>query len=199
MSCAKILKAELRKSISEETAALPDDYIIASDDGLLLQVVSLKEFVSARNIMIYYSVRREPDTHKIIEAALSMGKTLAFPFCRNGGRMDARIVSNPGDLRPALLGIPAPPESAPVIEREDLELVIVPALTYDRSGYRLGYGGGYYDRYLSGAAAFTVGLARERLIRDNLPSEPHDVAVKCLVTECEVRNTRNGGFVPEGV
>jgi 5-formyltetrahydrofolate cyclo-ligase len=68
-----------------------------------------------------------------------------------------------------------------------LELIIVPALTYDRMGYRLGYGGGYYDRYLLNIPAFTVGMARERLVRDALPRESHDVAMKCLATEkgCE--------------
>ena len=177
-------KPELRKKMIDAIAALPDDYIAASDNGLLLRMTSLYEFAASRNIMMYYSVKREPDTLRIAEAALSLGKVIAFPFCYRGGIMQARIVNSLSELRPAILGIPAPPDDAPVIAPEELELVITPALTYDRSGHRLGYGGGYYDRYLHGIGAYTVGLARERLITDELPREPHDVAVKCVLTEC---------------
>jgi len=100
--------------------------------------------------------------------------------------MEARIVYDLSELQPAMLGIPAPAGTAPVIAPETLDLIIVPALTYDRAGFRLGYGGGYYDRYLFGIPAFTLGLARERLIEAELPKEPHDVAVKCVITECGI-------------
>jgi len=176
-------KDELREILRAEITALPDEYIAESNKGLFLRAVSLNEFISARNIMIYHSVEREPDTISIIEAALSAGKTVAFPYCFRGGKMQARAVRDLTELRPAMLGIPAPADTAPVIAPEELELVIVPALTYDRSGYRLGYGGGYFDRFLSVIPAYTVGLARERLIRDKLPTEPHDIAVKCVITE----------------
>jgi len=177
------LKSELRKIFSKEITELPEGYISESDIGIFLRVVSLSVFVDARNIMIYHSVKREPDTLKLIKTALLMGKTVALPYCFKGGIMQARTVNSLNDLRPAMLGIPAPPENAPVIAPEELDLVIVPALTYDFSGNRIGYGGGYYDRYLSQTPAFTVGLARERLIRRELPVEQHDVTVKCVVTE----------------
>ena len=180
------LKARLRDQISREISALPDAYISNSDEGLFLQVISFEQFVSARNIMIYYSVKREPATRKIAEAALAAGKTVAFPYCYRGGIMQARIVRSLDMLRPAILGIPAPPDDTPVIAPEELDLIIVPALTYDRNGYRIGYGGGYYERYLPGISAFTAGLARERLLKDELPVEPHDVAVKCVITEVRV-------------
>ena len=73
--------------------------------------------------------------------------------------------------------------SAPVIAPEKLDLVIVPALAYDLAGFRLGYGGGYYDRFLTGTQAFKAGLARERLIMDMLPRESHDIAVDSVITE----------------
>ena len=185
------LKAELRKKIADEISSLPEDYITASDMELSRMVISLKEFIDARNIMIYCSVKREPTTLEIAKTALAMGKTTAFPLCYRGGIMHAHAVSSLGELRPAVLGIPAPPDSAPLISPEELDLIIVPALTYDKDGYRLGYGGGYYDRYLPGLSACTVGLARQRLMRTELPREPHDVAVKCIVTEDSIRT--NGG------
>ena len=180
-------KAKLRVRISEEIASLPDEYITASDIGLSARVTELEEFIDARNIMLYYSVKREPATHEIAKAALSAGKTVAFPLCYRGGSMEARIVKSLDELIPAMLGIPAPAAAAALMTPEESDLIIVPALTYDYEGYRLGYGGGYYDRYLPGAAGYTVGLARERLIKAVLPREPHDIAVKCIVTENGIR------------
>ena len=179
-------KTALRMQISKEISSLSDDYVAASDRGLFLRVASLEEFVAARSIMIYCSVKKEPATSEIAETALMSGKTVAFPFCYRGGIMQARVVHSLDELSPAMLGIPAPPETARVIAPEELDLVIVPALAYDQNGYRLGYGGGYYDRYLHDIPAFTVGLARECLIADALPTEPHDIAVKCVITEVRV-------------
>ena len=179
-------KAELRGQVRKEIAALPDSYIADSDNGLFIQVTSMDAFTKARNIMMYCSVEREPDTRAIANAAFSAGKTVAFPFCYRGGEMDARIVRSIDELSPAMLGIPAPPGAAPVIAPGDLDLVLVPALAFDRAGYRLGYGGGYYDRYLIGIPAVTIGLARKLLIRASLPREPHDIAVEYVVTECGI-------------
>ena len=176
-------KTELRKILRDEIAALPGGYIAESDAGLFRQLTSLKEFISARNIMMYYSVKREPDTVLIAKAALSGGKNLSFPYCLGGGIMQARVVRSLSELKPAALRIPAPTSVAPVIAPEELDLVVVPALTYDRAGYRLGHGAGYYDRFLRCTLAYRVGLAREMLIRDELPRQSHDVAVKCVVSE----------------
>ena len=177
------LKAQLRKEILDEISALPEDYVAASDEGIFHRVLALPEFVTSRNILIYHSVSREPATPGIAQAALTGGKTVAFPLCFRGGIMQARIVASLSELRPAMLGIPAPPETAPAIAPGELDLVIVPALAFDLKGFRIGYGGGYYDRYLSGIPAITVGITRERLLRDELPAERHDVAVRCIITE----------------
>ena len=182
-------KSELRKCISEEISNLPDDYVSDSDWGLFLRVTSLKEFAEARSVMIYHSVKREPDTLRIANFALEAGKTVAFPYCFKGGAMQARAVHSLSELNPAMLGIPAPPDKAPIIAPGDLELVIVPALAFDATGHRIGYGGGYYDRYLNGIPAFTVGLARDWLMKRELPKEAHDIAVKCVATENAIINT----------
>ena len=176
-------KAKLRQQISEGISALSDEYIAASDEGIYLSVASTDIFAKARNIMIYYSVKREPATLKLASTALSMGKTVAFPLCYRGGIMQARAVLSLDDLLPAMLGIPAPPDTSPLIAPDELDLIIVPALTYDIRGFRLGYGGGYYDRYLMGISAYTIGIGRERLIKERLPTDTHDIAVNCVATE----------------
>jgi len=183
----KLEKDVLRKRLSEDIALLPVDYLIESNNGIFKRVTELKEFMKARTVMTYYSVKREPDTLKIAKYAMVEGKTVAFPKCYGGGVMEARAVSNFDELKPAVLGIPAPSDNSPVIPHEALDIIIVPALAYDINGYRLGYGGGYYDRYLKGINAFTVGLTRERLMQTGHPVDFHDIAVKCVITECETR------------
>jgi len=181
------IKHALRREVRAEIDALSADYIEASNDGIFLNITNMEQFVQSRSLMIYYSVDREPDTLRIAEAALAMGKTVAFPYCYLGGKMEARAVNSLDELVPAMLKIPAPPKSSAYISPDALDLIIVPALTYDQDGYRLGYGGGYYDRYLENLPAFTAGIARERLLRDALPRETHDIAVNCLVTERSIK------------
>ena len=80
-------------------------------------------------------------------------------------------------------GIWEPPESAPLLAREEIQLALVPALCYDRERYRLGFGGGYYDRWLSGFPGFTVGRCREGVLQPQVPREAHDQRVDLLLTE----------------
>ena len=179
-------KSELRLFIREEIDALPEQYIAESDRGIFEKVSSLPQYKNAQSIMLFYSVQREPDTLELSRVALRDGKTVSFPFCFRGGIMQARSITDLSQMRPAILGIPAPSEDAPIVSPEALDLIVVPALTFDIEGFRLGYGGGYYDRYLKDIPAYTVGIARHRLLRQKVPKEPHDIAVKCLVTEEEV-------------
>jgi 5-formyltetrahydrofolate cyclo-ligase len=178
-----LTKQELRLLIKTKIATLDDDYIKASDNGIVLRVLGLPEFRDARGIMLYRSVEREPDTSEIARVAIETGKTVAFPRCLDGGKMQACVVESLDGFEPSMFDIPAPPDTATVIAPEGLDLVIVPAVAFDAAGYRLGRGGGYYDRYLRSVSAFTVGLARAKLLQGTLPRDPHDVNVDCVITE----------------
>ena len=182
----KELKNKLREEVRAEIDALPDSYITESDMGIYFNVTSMPEFGLAQCVMFYYSVGREPDTLRLAQVALRMGKTVAFPFCYSGGEMEARVVTTLEELKPAMLDIPAPQNASAIITPAELDFIIVPALTYDRKGFRLGYGGGYYDRFLKNTRALTVGFARNRLLKSELPREPHDIAVNRLATEGEL-------------
>jgi 5-formyltetrahydrofolate cyclo-ligase len=180
-------KQALRKRLLEDIDALPEAYIVQSDEGIYKNVVSLTEFNRAETIFCYYGIGREPDTVRIIETALEMGKTVTLPVCFKGGVMEARAIEDLGELRESRIHLMEPLDSVRVISPGALDFIVVPALTYDRNGYRLGRGGGFYDRFLSGVNAFTVGVTRQRLLRDTVPCEAHDVPVACVVTEESIR------------
>jgi 5-formyltetrahydrofolate cyclo-ligase len=103
--------------------------------------------------------------------------------------MVARAIGSLDDLVPGKFGIPAPREGLRNVERDEIDLMLVPAVAFDEEGRRLGRGGGYYDRYLSGFAGPTVGLAREKLLCPAVPTEPHEMRVRFVVTESRVIKT----------
>ncbi len=175
-------KKELRKKTLAEINALPEEYIKSSDSSIREKAESLPEFAAAKTVFAYYSVAREPDTLKIIEDMLAQGKTVALPVSYPHGIMKARVIRGLDEVKSGRYGIPAPPETAEELQPEDIDLIIVPAVTFDREGYRLGYGGGYYDRFLEKTDAFSLGLGREKMLRP-VPIEAHDKQVMCLVTE----------------
>ena len=178
-------KKTVRKMIKDEIEELSEEYIMFSNNGIFENFISLPEFENAKTIFAYISEKREPDTERIIRKALEMGKTVALPISYDNGRMEPHIIKNLDELVSGKYGIPAPKNDAPILKDEDIELIIVPAVTFDRNGFRLGRGGGYYDRFLEKSEAFSVGLGRERLIRE-IPLLPHDMSVSCLVTEAGI-------------
>lgn len=184
-------KAALRKEILEQSDALAIDYLVKSDCGIFDIITNLPEFESARTIFSYYSIGREPDTIKIMEYALKTGKTVTLPVCFKGGIMEARAVESLDELSESWYHLLEPLSSTRVFAPSELDFIIVPALAFDLEGYRLGRGGGYYDRFLIKTEAFTAGITRECFIREALPREEHDMPVRCVVTEKRARLMRS--------
>ncbi|MDR1727963.1 MAG: 5-formyltetrahydrofolate cyclo-ligase [Acidobacteriota bacterium] len=180
-------KPELRKAWMAKEAALPEDYIKASDEGIAHSLFALPEFQRARSVLFFYSIWREPDTHAMMRRALALGKAVALPRTFPKRAMEARLVASLEELEaglvPSKFGIPEPPDAAPVLKPEELDFVVVPAVAFDRDGYRLGHGAGYYDAYLPRTRAFACGVARERMLIARVPREAHDIRVDCVATE----------------
>ena len=160
-----------------------ETYLRACDKPLAERLCALPEYRAARTVLLFVGVGTEPDTLPIIEQALVEGKTVALPRVLGHGIMRAHKIGSLSELVPGAFGIQEPAEESPVIPPSDIDLILVPGLAFARDGHRLGHGGGYYDRYLAACSAFTVGLAREKLLLAAVPAEPHDIPVRCLITE----------------
>lgn len=177
-------KKTFRAEISARIAALDSDYIAKSDRGILEKLLSLPEFIEAPRVFTYLSVGREVDTRDFIERCRKLGKTLALPISRENGAMSFALLDCPlSELPVGRYGIPAPCDSSQELIPEKGDIIIVPALCCDEGAYRLGHGGGYYDRYLVSCKAFSVGLCREVLMTAALPRDKFDLRLNCLVTE----------------
>ena len=176
-------KKELRAEIAAEVAALDSAYCERADAAICSAVAASELYHNARTMFCYIGTDREIDTKALLLRALAEGKRLALPLCVGKGIMEAREIHSLDDLVSGKFGIPAPGEHCPVIAPEEFDLVIVPCSTGNEKGQRLGYGGGFYDRYLGKTTCPKALLCRKQLVKENIPVEEHDLIMDFLVTE----------------
>lgn len=158
------------------------------------KLFQLPEFNTARAVLFYVSFRSEVETCTIIAEALRKEKTVIVPRVNPIDKVlvlyDLRSIS---ELEKGYMGIPEPRLGQDrLVTLNEVDLVVVPGTAFDRTGKRLGYGGGYYDKLLSCKHNIPViALAYSEQILDMIPAEDHDVKVDIIVTEHEVIRTQN--------
>lgn len=165
-------------------------------EPMLRAFLALPELNRANTVMLFYGMGNEPDTQMLIQTLLLQGKTVALPKCLPKRRMKARIVRGLDDLRLGAFGIPEPIEDCPAVERDRIDLILVPNVCCDKQGYRLGRGAGYYDRYLAGYTGFTVALCPEQWLQETLPTDEFDLPVQLVLTE---QKTWRGAEAPRRI
>jgi len=151
------------------------------------QVFRLPEVAAASRLMFYAAVNSEVDTWPMIKQALRENKLVCLPAVEKSTRLlqAFQVRDLEQDLRVGSLGIREPRnDRCPIFTPQDLQVVIVPGVGFDLEGFRLGYGGGYYDRFLRQVPkAKFIALAFECQIVPRLPREEHDIPVHVLVTK----------------
>ena len=178
-------KAALRRSLKEQRAALDLQLCAQWDETIARKVIGSEWFAKADMVLCYVSAGREVDTTAILEAAWRQGKQVAVPRCAAKGQMDFFVINSREDLVPGSYHIPEPREACPRAEATPVSLCIVPGLSFDQRGFRIGYGGGYYDRFLAQFPGKSVGLARSLFFTEKLPTDQYDLAVDAIITEKE--------------
>ncbi len=148
------------------------------------QLLTWTGYQQARTVFLYCALPEEIGTEQLLADALSKGKRVCVPLCtKERGIMEARTILETGQLKSGRFGVPEPPANAPLVRPSDIDLCIVPCLAADESGHRLGYGGGYYDRFLAQTTAQAAVLCMERCLLKALPAETHDLPCTIIVTE----------------
>ena len=180
----RALFKNMRKELSEESRDLLDTALCAN-------ITTLNSFINADTLLAYYPVKGEPDVLNIVRSAYIMGKRVAFPISNSQSyTLSFRYVDSLSDMVEGAYGIPEPPDGAPLCQPTEHSLCILPALTFDLSGARLGYGKGYYDRFLATFPGVAVGAIYSSLLVRRVPTEPHDRPVALLFTEHECWDCR---------
>ena len=179
-------KSALRRRMKAAREGWEAEYRQKADAAIARHVLASEAWRAAGTVFAYVSVGCEVDTRALIEAALREGKRVCAPRCLGKGRMEARAVESLEALVPGAHGLLEPAEGAAIVPPEEIGLTIVPCLAADRRGHRLGYGGGYYDRFLRGAAGASMCLCRARALLEDVPREEHDAAVDMVVSEAGI-------------
>jgi len=180
----------LRSKEREYRASLPPEEKSRMDHIIFNRLLSDGDFHRAGLILAYVSTPIEVDTHAIITYSIKAGKRVAVPRCVDGTRlMEFVEISSMADLAAGAFGVLEPDLSKGLSKidpsRRDLSgsVCIVPGLAFDRMGYRLGYGKGYYDRFLSDYPGKTIGICYSGCVHRQLPHGRMDRAVDLLITD----------------
>ena len=165
------------------------------DAAITKRLISLYEYKKAETVLCYVSRDDEISTEKIIEYSLKNNKRVGVPFCtETKGVMTFYSINSLNDLQNGRFGIKEPiVTSCKQIDSYDNTVVIVPALCVSRNGFRLGYGGGYYDRFLADKSVTSIGLCYNDLIIDNIDINDYDIPLDIIITENELIYCNNGG------
>lgn len=182
-------KNKLRAEYKIKRANIPSDEKTLLDKKICERFLSLASFRFADTLLMYHPLDGEVNVTPIAEAALKLGKRVAYPKCKTRAHtMDFYFVESLAELKSGAYGIYEPDESNPIYNIKDKNIhcgtiCLIPALLYDKSGYRIGYGKGFYDRYLSHFKGVKAGIAYSDFIVDNLPRGRYDLAVDYILSE----------------
>jgi 5-formyltetrahydrofolate cyclo-ligase len=181
--------SQLRKTILAARNNLSKDELLKKSGIIRKKILGDEKIMSKNTFFVYVSFRSEVATFDLINGLLSAGKTVTVPITRTREkRLDAiRIQNLDADLVPGYCDIPEPPESLCRTNRVDpteIEVIFLPGSVFDERGGRFGYGGGFYDRFVSAIPkSLRVGLAFELQIVEKAPLQPHDELLDLVITE----------------
>ena len=170
------MKSELRKQVLQEMKAIPRERKKAMDQALTEQLLQHPFYQEAKIIATYLSFPHEFQTQELIEQALKDDKKVLIPKTYPKGRMDF-VVYDPQQLVKTSFGLLEPQGDLEVVEPSQIDLIHVPGLAFTREDYRIGYGGGYYDRYLEYFTGHSMSTIYPCQIQDFI-AEAHDIPVQ---------------------
>ena len=192
-------KRELRRELRRARSAMPAPDRAEADAAVATRLLATDEWRAARTLLCYLSFGSEVETRALLDRAWERGMEVALPRCVEGTRLmewfrvsslDGLVRSDLGVLEPARDASALVEPSCGIRGSDPSQLAIVPGMAFDPRGYRLGYGGGFYDTFLDGFAGVACGLCRGAQIRADLAADGvldvHDQACDLVVTEAAV-------------
>lgn len=153
-------------------------------------LLSLPVYQKAKTVFCFVSMPEEIDTGFFLQRAWLDGKRVVVPRCGQKGVMAAYEVSSLDDLETGQYGIREPKAYCALVAPEEIDFGVIPCLSCDREGFRLGHGGGYYDRYLEGMDFPTAVICREALLLEKTAIEPFDTQMDWVITENEILSVK---------
>lgn len=179
-------KKALRTSISSKKALLSKEQISMVGQELCAELVKTEAYQKAAAVFLYVSFNQEIDTSFIMDYALKDGKIVAVPKVY-GKEMRFHVITGLTDLEPGYMSIPEPKDTLPEIVLQQNDLLLMPGLAFDCKGNRCGYGGGFYDRYLSEhPCSNKIAMGYSFQLVDVIAAQDHDIPVDSLLISKQV-------------
>lgn len=177
-------KSEIRRRMREELARLSPAEREAGSCAIRDRLLRQPAWSSARCILLFAPLPGEPDVFPLLLRALEEGKTVALPAYLPAcdGYVPKAVRRVPQDLVEGRFGVREPGKECPVVAPNQLDLVLVPGVAFTPGGWRVGRGKGYFDRLLTMVRGITCGVGFERQLLEQVPVEPHDIRLNCILT-----------------
>lgn len=185
----KSLKTEVRKMCLNHRAAMGEEERKSKSKIIQQKLLELPEFKKAKVVLLFLDFRGEVETMALAEATIALGKRLILPRCAPQCiLLPIEVHDLTQDLEPGAFGIREPKLTLGVVEPSEIDLVIIPGSGFDLNGNRLGYGGGFYDRFfmLMNPSTPKVALSFECQVVAQVPVDKHDAKMTMLITENDV-------------
>lgn len=181
-------KAILRKRVLLQRSRLTDEERKSKSRTIVTKLLNHEKYAASRVFFAYLPFRDEVDIRPFIDEASRRGKTILLPKTRGKGRMDLHVFSGWESVGKGAYGIPEPSEETERwIEINAIDCALVPGVVFDRNGGRIGYGGGYYDRFFARLESkpWSVGVGYHLQLLERVPTDLHDVRMNEIITERE--------------
>ena len=185
------MKKEFRKKVISLRKTQQPDFIKKNSDIIKDKLLQMDCIKNSNTIMLYLDFNNEVITDNLIKELISLDKIVASPITiiKEKKLIPCQITDLENGIQYGAYNIREPkPDCSPEINIKDIDVVIVPAVAYDINGFRLGYGGGFYDRFLENIRedAVTIGVAFDLQIFNEVPKEPHDAQLDYIITESRI-------------
>ena len=180
-------KKLIRTSILEKRNSLSTEEIKKAELLIIDNLIKLDQFIQSQNVFCYLSFRSEVPTYDIISNCQEQGKSVYIPMCVNETKeMIISLYDHDVKLAASNYGVQEPTkETIKIADRELLDIAIMPGAVFDKNGYRVGYGMGYYDKFFAHTKKkiYKIALAFSFQIVEEVPTDDFDIPVDCIVTE----------------
>lgn len=181
-------KDEIRNQVKAQRRQLTAEQIVQAGGRITDRLLSLDCCRQARTVMVYLSAFKEPATDEMIKRLNSAGKRLAAPISHTDTfTITPAYLGSPDSLTAGAYGIQEPSECLEAAV-SDIDIALIPGIVFDKTGARIGFGKGYYDRFLAGFKGLKIGICYDFQVFDRIPSSFHDVKMDLIITEKRIYN-----------
>ena len=177
-------KAALRRQLRQRLQNLSVQERSQASAQIRQRLIEQPIWQKAQSILLYVPTPSEPDLWPVVIESLDLGKQVALPrYSLDSDSYAPCLIREPArDLQPGRFGIPEPASHCPIFDLKHLDLALVPGIGFTLDGGRLGRGKGYFDRLLAGVPGFKCGVAFDCQLAVEMPLEPHDIRLNCILT-----------------